>query len=355
MSSVIHHSENNRFLESVEAARNVLQAIETVPEVVDLAQQAEVAKVYARNVLRSQEAQNHAAKIAIECQRRAGELLRQVAAKPGNQPKGNTLLPLTELGVSKMQSSRWQKASAVPDDVVDSYFEETESAGGEVTNAGLLRYHRDVVAHLRKQGKRQVEDAARASADKSVPTIRTGRFQDVLADIPDGSVDLIVTDPPYGPKYNDAYLDLAEFASRKLKPGGSCIAYAGQSNLPEVLSVMSEHLRYWWTLSLVHKHGAQQLPGKWVMVEWKPIVWFVRQSRNNKAYVADRMTGSKPRKDLHEWAQGVDEICYLIEQLTEPGQLVVDPFAGSGSFGYAALSMGRKFLGAESGDHEDAR
>jgi DNA modification methylase len=118
---------------------------------------------------------------------------------------------------------------------------------------------------------------------------------------------------------------------------------------------MGRHLRYWWTLALVHKHGAQQLPGKWVMIEWKPVVWFVKDHRSGRLYVADRMSGSKPRKDLHEWAQGVDEVSYLIEQLTDAGQLVVDPFAGSGSFGYAAIELGRHFIGAENGSHEDAR
>jgi 16S rRNA G966 N2-methylase RsmD len=353
--SVVPIGPNNRFLESVDKARQVLNTIESVPEVMDIADRAEVAKVYARNVLKSKDAQNHAAKIAIECQRRAGELIKQIAAPAHRPNNGSTLLPLRELGVSKIQSSRWQKAAAVPEDLVDRYFDETESAGDDITNSGLLRYHRDQQAAVRKVEKRQSEDRARDEADETVPNILRGRFQDVLGDIPDGSVDLIVTDPPYGPNYNHAYADLAEWAARKLKPGGSCIAYSGQSNLPDVLTAMSGHLRYWWTLALMHNHGGQQLPGKWVYVEWKPLVWFVKDSRNSKTYVADRMSGSKPRKDLHEWAQGVDEVCYLIEQLSEPGDLIVDPFAGSGSFGYAALSMGRKFIGAESGDHEDAR
>lgn len=118
---------------------------------------------------------------------------------------------------------------------------------------------------------------------------------------------------------------------------------------------MGSHLRYWWTLALIHKHGGQQLPGKWVMVEWKPLVWFVKETRAGREYVADRMAGSRPRKELHEWAQGVDEVAYLIEKTTEAGGLVVDPFAGSGSFGHAAKSLGRHFIGAESGDHRDAR
>jgi len=35
----------------------------------------------------------------------------------------------------------------------------------------------------------------------------------------------------------------------------------------------------------------------------------------------------------------------LITQSTEAGQLVIDPFMGSGSVGFAAITRGRNFLG----------
>jgi DNA modification methylase len=38
---------------------------------------------------------------------------------------------------------------------------------------------------------------------------------------------------------------------------------------------------------------------------------------------------------------------YLIEHLTEPGDLVVDPTAGSGTVLAAARATGRRWLGAE--------
>ncbi len=38
---------------------------------------------------------------------------------------------------------------------------------------------------------------------------------------------------------------------------------------------------------------------------------------------------------------------YLVETYSEPGGLVVDPYAGSGTFGVAALELGRRFVGAE--------
>jgi ParB-like chromosome segregation protein Spo0J len=179
------------------------------------------------------------------------------------------------------------------------------------------------------------------------PEIREGDFRESLADLPDGSVDLILTDPPYGDAAIPSYRHLAEFAARKLKPGGSLLCYTGQSIMPDVYQSLGEHLRYWWTLSLDHTHGGQQLPGKWVMVEWKPIIWYVKDRRSDEAYVADKVRGSRPDKEAHEWAQGIDEVFYLIEQLTSPDGLVVDPFAGSGAFGKAALSLGRRFIGAD--------
>lgn len=208
----------------------------------------------------------------------------------------------------------------------------------------------------RERNEQRRNDAEeRAKSGGTLFEIRRGDFQIVLDAIADESVDLIVTDPPYGDEHTHLYGDLGEWAARKLKPGGSLVAYVGQGNLPDVCSALDAHLRYWWTLALVHKHGAQQLPGKWIMVEWKPLVWYVKGHRSGRQYVADRMSGSRPHKELHEWAQGTDEVAYLIEQLSEPGGLVVDPFAGSGSFGYAAQALGRDFIGAENGSHKDAR
>lgn len=217
---------------------------------------------------------------------------------------------------------------------------------GDAAPAGTAGV-REVTGLVRSQRRAERTAEAEALATDDAPEIRAGDFRDVLVDIPDGSVDLILTDPPYGDAALPSYSALGEFAAAKLKPGGSLICYTGQSILPGVYAALGEHLRYWWTISLDHRHGGQQLPGKWVMVEWKPLVWFVRDNRAGRHYVGDKVRGSRPDKDAHEWAQGIDEVFYLIEQLAEPGDLVVDPFAGSGAFGRAALTLGRRFIGAD--------
>lgn len=71
--------------------------------------------------------------------------------------------------------------------------------------------------------------------------IRHGDFREVLADIPDESVPLILTDPPYADVNLPLYVDLAAFAATKLVDGGSLICYTGHSLLPAVMPAMSEH------------------------------------------------------------------------------------------------------------------
>lgn len=187
----------------------------------------------------------------------------------------------------------------------------------------------------------------RLTENDAMPEVEAGDFRDVLAGVPDGSASLILTDPPYGENAVFLYSDLGQFARRVLRPGGSLLCYTGQSILPDVLDTLSHRLRYWWTLALVHRHGGQQLPGKWVIAEWKPVVWFVNDHRLGREYVPDVLRGSAPEKAHHDWAQGIEEVVPLIERLTEPGELVVDPFAGSGAFGRAALGLGRRFVGAD--------
>jgi 16S rRNA G966 N2-methylase RsmD len=181
----------------------------------------------------------------------------------------------------------------------------------------------------------------------AAPDVRTGDFRDTLIDVEPDSVALILTDPPYAKSALPDYDALGAFAAEALVEGGSLVCYCGQSTMPDALDALSLHLRYWWTLALEHRGGGQQFPGKWVRIKWKPLLWFVKGTRRDRIYVHDMLRGVPPSKALHEWAQGVDEVLPLIESLTSPGELVVDPFAGSGSFGIAAHRIGRRFVGAD--------
>ena len=66
--------------------------------------------------------------------------------------------------------------------------------------------------------------------------------------IPDNSIDLIFTDPPYGEQYLYLYEDLAQLAIRVLKPGGTLVFFVGHIILDEVFNIFYRHrtdLKYW--------------------------------------------------------------------------------------------------------------
>lgn len=103
---------------------------------------------------------------------------------------------------------------------------------------------------------------------------RLGDFEEVFSDILDGSIDCIITDPPYPKEFIECWSKLSRFARRVLKPNGFCITYSGQIHLPEVMQRMCENLSYYWTFALMHTGNRQLINGRNLFCGWKPILVF---------------------------------------------------------------------------------
>jgi len=56
----------------------------------------------------------------------------------------------------------------------------------------------------------------------------------------------------------------------------------------------------------------------------------------------DVIEGKGKEKDDHEWQQALDESERLIDRLTEPNDLILDPMCGSGTTGVAAVKKQRR-------------
>jgi DNA modification methylase len=180
-----------------------------------------------------------------------------------------------------------------------------------------------------------------------------GDFAEQSKEIPDNSIDLILTDPPYDKGSIPLYRKLAFLAGRVLKDGGSLVTYASNCWLPDIFHIMLQDtgIRYLWMFSVIHSGGHQLVYQRNVFAEWKPLLWLVKGERIREGILmknmGDLIKSQPPDKSLDEWTQSPIEAEFIIDNLTVENQLVLDPFMGVGTFGLAALKLKRQFIGIE--------
>src|SRR5262245_22505237 len=203
------------------------------------------------------------------------------------------------------------------------------------------------------------------------PGFRLGRSDAVhwLRSLPSSSVDLVITDPPYESLEKHRAVGTTTRLKHSKASSNDWFDIFPNERFPELFAEIYRVLRRNTHFYLfcdpetmfVAKPLAEQAGFKF----WKPLIFdkvaigmgyhyraryecilfFEKGKRKlNDLGVADiitakRIVGGYPA----EKPASVSEV--LIRQSSEPGQLVVDPFMGSGSVGMAAVGQGRTFLG----------
>jgi hypothetical protein len=253
-------------------------------------------------------------------------------------------MTLDDLGISRNIAAAGVKLLALTP-------EEIDARATKATEKGADFSCKKCVSEIREEQQASKRDAEKVEAKKrrkAVDGLYLGDFRKIGDKIPDASVDLIFTDPPYDRKAIELFDGLGEFAARVLRPGGSLIAYIGQIQLPDAVADLSKHLRYWWTCSCYHSGPTLLRMNEYGIVNgWKPMLWFVKETRGDKTtFVNDVATGSR-EKSHHEWQQSEAEARYFIELLTEKDGFVVDPFCGGGTTPAACIGLGRKWAAFE--------
>jgi DNA modification methylase len=343
-------------------ARSELELAASIDEVKQIRDKAEAMRIYARQVRCSLEMQNMCAEIKLRAERRLGEMLREAntsARREANLLRGRTMQlrddapSLTDLGISKSQSSRCQMIASINAESFEEKIQELKIAGKELTTGAMV----DFGKYLQREQTRAVEqqsaiqEGQTGNPERNVVIMR-GDFRDVLTEslVPSASVDLILTDPPYAEEYLPLWSDLGRFAARVLKSGRVLATYSGNYHLDKVIERLCEHLQYVWTAAVMNGNPPDTVFPRRIMTYWKPVLLFSKNDYRpleKREWFRDRIEGDGRIKSHHAWQQGVGEARHLVEALTHEGNFVVDPFAGSGTTGVACKELSRRFLGCD--------
>jgi len=246
------------------------------------------------------------------------------ATKP-RQPK--TVIATNQQDESRVRLAIGNAGEDLPDKVI--------------TVKRATRIAREADAEIRRQ------NPAPAIIDSTID-LRVGDFREQLVSLPPESVDLICTDPPYNNDNVNLWQDLASFAKRVLKPGAWLVTYAGQAHLDEFICLLASELTYVWVISQVNSAAKKNIfhLGH-IYSRWKPVLLFAKPPITPLTWVNDLIEGGGREKNLHDWQQSESEALYLLESFSLPGQLVIDPFLGSGTTAIAAKKLGRHFIGCD--------
>jgi hypothetical protein len=129
------------------AARYALSVAVQVDEVKDIRDKAEAMAAYARQA-KDTELVQWATEIKVRAERRAGQMLSEMpkaTGKSGQFTGGHIVVPpvkeqtLADIGITKNESSRWQKLAAVSESQFEQAVSAAKEVAGEVTTAAMLR------------------------------------------------------------------------------------------------------------------------------------------------------------------------------------------------------------------------
>ena len=232
-----------------------------------------------------------------------------------------------------------------------------------------------------------------------------GDCLEVMKEIPSGSIDAIITDPPYGTtacKW-DSIIDLDlmwKEINRVIKPTGAIVLFAQQpftsvllvSNVKKYrhkfiwqkdkcanfMTAKAQPLKYTEDILVFCEYGFLQNQYKNTIGTYNPQMTYVENEGYNKGQIRGetmkkinlRPTNtnfkSDPKKDpksrfpkdtiffkvpkknkVHPTQKPVDLMEYLIKTYTNENETVLDFTMGSGSTGVACVNTNRNFIGIE--------
>lgn len=205
-----------------------------------------------------------------------------------------------------------------------------------------------------------------------------GNCLDTLKNIPNESIDLIVTDPPYpttsrgnagnsggmlqkdinkkGKVFTYNNINCKEYAPefyRLLKDGSHCYVMTNHINLIDMLNTFTD-VGFHFIKSLIWNKG-NKIMGQYYMSQYEYILFF-RKGKGKKINncgtsdilsIPNKKTKDKDGKNIHDTEKPIELMEVFVVNSSQENELVIDPFMGVGSTGLACIKNNRNFIGIE--------
>lgn len=195
---------------------------------------------------------------------------------------------------------------------------------------------------------------------------------ETLKRMPDNFVDLVLTDPPYNIARNNNFqtmgragidfgewdkdadiLSFIEPTHRVTKSGGSMVVFNDWKNLGDIAK---EAERVGWiTKDMLRLKKTNPMPrnrDRRYITDYECAIWFVKPkarwtfNRQNPSYQRPEFV-YPIEKGLHPTQKNLDLMKMLLKIHSNEGDLVYDPFMGSGTTAKACQDINRNYIGSE--------
>lgn len=353
-------------LQKINEIERAIIKVQTIEEGMDCYARIGAVREYGRKRNMGKPFQNSLVICELRAERKNGDFLRKMAERGERETRGGDrksnrrcegLIPLLDdLGINESQSIRWQLLTWIYDKKFEQEIVRQQSRESSIAKNNFYS--------LGRKYKRESEKAERPRPIE--PIVYHMDYSDFLARFEVKSVNLLLTDPPYMTEFKDEnefkkfVQSWVPLAISKIKGTGRIYIFTGNypKELHIYLTILLEQDDF--ILSNILVWGYFNTIGPSPKMEYK-------QSWNAVFYLhgkeADKLNCPKLKEQFdvqiisapdgrHEIRyspfQKPDEIAKrFISHSTKEADLMVDPFAGTGTFLLVAGELGRKALGAE--------
>jgi len=188
-----------------------------------------------------------------------------------------------------------------------------------------------------------------------------GDCHEVMEEIPDNSVDLILTDPPYGVSYKkkgkpymvgdtvNLFPYFLPFFRRILKNNGAVYIFSSTTKLVDVLPQFMTYFKLHSIIIWDKEIGQIPRQLSHYKLRYEPILYGSKGLHRLNEYKDDVIQQQivRGKKRIHPTQKPEEVISYLIENSSSEFDVVLDPFLGSGTTAVACKQLNRKYIGIE--------